>query len=283
MAMSLRRLALPLTLSLVLHALLIGAAWLLPVSSRSGTASTHTARKSTWSVCLDGPRRAARPRNPHVVVIDEHGEVKIRIDSSSVTDVHVPAVGVGPVGGGAHAGEGPSGGAKSGSPPLLAVSGRANRVAYVIDRSISMGQSGALKRAVEEVNASLSQLNPEMQFLILAYNKSAAPLLTTGWTSADPTSLEDARRRLEGLTATGATDHVNALLRAVQTRPDLIFLVTDADDLRDDSVRRITGMNQGRAKIHVVELARGKGMDGPLARLAESNGGTYRRVSPDSK
>src|SRR5262249_33777939 len=82
------------------------------------------------------------------------------------------------------------------------------------------------------------------------------------------------------LRASGSTNHVEALRRALELGPDVIFLVTDADDLTPEQVRKGTQWNGGRAVSHAVELG---GPDdsrpgGPLEQLARNNGGTYRFV-----
>jgi hypothetical protein len=275
----LRRLALPLGLSLALHALLLGAVWLLPLPSL-GTGSTTGAPSSPWLVSLAGPRQRARPAAPP----------GLGFEDDVFPTIHPPnpangiSVNVSPVEGGGEGHDGPPGvsakPAEKSAPSLLAVPGAARRVVYVLDRSVSMGTSGALKRAVREVIASLRQLPVEAHFQVIAYNRVAEPLLSGDWIRAEKSALADAVRRLNDLTPSGATDHVRALNRALLARPDLIFLVTDADDLLDEQVKQITRRNPSKATIHVVELAAGKGVGGPLARLAESNRGTYRRVSP---
>jgi hypothetical protein len=167
----------------------------------------------------------------------------------------------------------------------LPVPPAARRVVYLLDRSLSMGESGALDRARRELAASLGRLPPGARFQVIVYNRRADPLAgggPDGLRPADAESVREAARWVAALPASGSTDHVPALLRGLALRPDVLYLLTDADDLSAADVRAVTARNLGRAAIHAVELSRrhAERPDGPLRRLAEANGGTYRRVPP---
>jgi hypothetical protein len=159
----------------------------------------------------------------------------------------------------------------------------ARSVVFVLDRSISMGPSGALAAARREVLSSLQALPPETRFQVVAYNKrvESSPVQPRdGLLPATPEAVAGVAGWLEGLAAEGGTDHARALLRGLIWRPEALYLVTDADDLAEADVNRITRINAGRTAIHVVELGRG-GTDTPaLRRLAESNGGRHHRLAP---
>jgi hypothetical protein len=147
---------------------------------------------------------------------------------------------------------------------------------------MSMGLSDMLDLARADLIASLRRLPPGTLFQVIPYNHTTEPLRlggTTGLVPADPPVIEEAVTRLAALTATGPTKHLQALKRGLALRPEVIFLATDADDLTDADVRAVTALNQGRAAIHVIDLARGQPRpDSPLARLAANNRGQYRRV-----
>ena len=63
-------------------------------------------------------------------------------------------------------------------------------------------------------------------------------------------------------------------------QPEIIFFVTDADDLTTEQVRNVMLFNHGGAAIHTVELNnRGQVYEEtPLQLLAHLSGGTHRVV-----
>jgi hypothetical protein len=156
-------------------------------------------------------------------------------------------------------------------------------VVFVIDCSASMGINGGLTAARRELLASLGRLPKSARFQVIAYNRTAYPLRLAGGSDlvrADEENRRETAALLARLRASGSTNHVEALRRALELGPEVIFLVTDADDLTPEQVRRLTQWNGGRAAIHAIELG---GRDdsrpgGPLETLARSNGGTYRFV-----
>jgi hypothetical protein len=177
------------------------------------------------------------------------------------------------------AGSGASGGQRS----LLETPAAARSVVYLLDRSLSMGPSGALARARRELLASLSRLAPGTAFQVILYNRQALPLRIdgrSGYLIADDATRAAVARELDQVAAAGNTDHVAALRMGLRMRPDVLFLVTDADDLNDREVREMTALNDRHTTIYTVELSRGKEADGPLRHLAVLNGGTHRRVPP---
>jgi hypothetical protein len=159
------------------------------------------------------------------------------------------------------------------------------RIVYVIDRSSSMGEHGALEAACRELLTSLAHLPATARFQVVLYNRSASPLLLGGRTdlaAAGADSLRQVETALAALRPAGGTSHVSAIKTALTLLPDVLFLVTDADDLTQNEVRELTALNRGRAVIHAVELTpRPEQGDGPLALLAHGNGGTYRVVNPE--
>ncbi len=82
--------------------------------------------------------------------------------------------------------------------------------------------------------------------------------------------------------AAGGTDHGNALRRALAFRPNVLYFLTDADNVSPDDVRTATRINAHHTIIHAVEVSGAASRpDGPLHKLAADNGGTYRRLDPD--
>jgi von Willebrand factor type A domain len=163
------------------------------------------------------------------------------------------------------------------------VHAQAKSVVYVIDCSMSMGQDHALERAREELLASLNRLSPSTRFQVIAYNWNPEPLRLNGRTdlaAATPENKFQAEEQIRKLQARGRTAHVPALQYALRLQPDVIFFLTDADDLKAQEVRQVTQANHGRTVIHAIELnSSGRGSaPGALSALAHHNRGDYRIV-----
>lgn len=295
-----RRLAVPLAISVVAHLMLVALFLHLPgrfVADGQTRPEASIPSMLTLSIA-SGPRAPASRRTPPRLVQEEWQPIDIDTQPRLVL-APAPASSAGrsvgqDTGPGSPApasvqGRGGSGnqggiGSVEGS-PILPIPATARRVVYLLDRSISMGPSGALSRARRELAASLRSLPPRSTFQILAYNRAIWPLVpgATGLVAADARNVASALSALDGLQAAGATDHAGALRRGLLLRPDVIHLITDADDLGDAEVLAITRANRAGTILHVVELSRlpGGTPNGALTRLALANGGRHRRVHPD--
>jgi hypothetical protein len=161
---------------------------------------------------------------------------------------------------------------------------RGRSVVYVVDRSSSMGVNGALDAVKRELRASLDRLPEDARFQIVFYNRHAEVLSIdrqTGLLPATAANKSQAVQRLDSLTAEGGTAHLEALQRALNLGADVIYFLTDADDLPPQTVQAVTRLNQRRVSIHTMELtAANRGReDMPLQVLARQNRGLYRAVS----
>jgi hypothetical protein len=170
----------------------------------------------------------------------------------------------------------------AGTTTFFQVPARAEAVVYVIDRSASMGLGGRLDAARRELLASLERLPETARFQVLVYNSTTEPLLPDR-PGLLPATAENKRRvaaALAGLQAEGGTRHDQALPRALALLPDVIFFLTDADDLTEDHLRAVTARNRGRSVIHVIELnpANRNRPDRPLQVLARQSHGVYQAV-----
>jgi von Willebrand factor type A domain len=187
------------------------------------------------------------------------------------------------IGGADSPGLGGRGGAGQSDTGLLRAPAAARRVVYVIDRSVSMGVSGALAFARHEVLAGIEALPDDARFAVIFYNRQAellSPDGQTGLVTATAANRAATARLLDDVPASGDTDHLAGLRRALALSPDVIFLVTDADNMTADQVRNAAILNRSRAAIHAVQLSRTGEQDeqSPLAQLARLTGGTHRVV-----
>jgi len=167
---------------------------------------------------------------------------------------------------------------------VFGVTGEGWKFVYVFDRSDSMNWHNRkpLRRAKAQLLGSLETLDSNHQFQIIFYNQEPAIFNPSGAPNrlafATDQTKRNAERFVSGITATGGTDHVAALLRAISLHPDVIFFLTDADDpvlsnvQLDHLHRRAAGIT-----IHAIELGFGPQRDPNnfLVKLARQNGGQH--------
>jgi hypothetical protein len=291
--MTAARVWLPLTISLALHAL-FGLAVVL-LSSPEGVHAEGPIRadavvlaENDGLITLDDPSppgknrsRAADPAPPAGSAETEEafkatvGEAPVMAATPAASAEPGPAIT------GDHSGGSGASGVRATG--LLRPPAKARTVVYVIDRSLSMGLSGALAVAKRELLAGLDALPADRRFAVVLYNRQAEPLGAggrSGLLDATEANRTAVARLAEGVRAEGGTDHLAALRRAVALGADVIFLVTDADELTAEQARNVALLNRGRAVIHAIELNNdGASPDEtPLALLARLTGGTHRVV-----
>jgi hypothetical protein len=151
-------------------------------------------------------------------------------------------------------------------------------VVFVLDRSASMGLDGRLERARRELADSLRRLPPSARFQVIAYNKVAEPIRIAGMTGllpATPTMVEAVIAAVNRLPAEGGSEHLKALTEAVKSGPDVVYFLTDEDDLELRDVRTVTRINHGRVCIHALCLVPPADGESPMQVLARSNRGQF--------
>jgi len=170
--------------------------------------------------------------------------------------------------------------ARSGQTQVFGVTGTGSRFVYVFDRSLSM-KGVALDAAKRELLASLRQLDRVHQFQIVFYNEAPRVMQPPQMQFADENGLRAAEVFVGGITAGGGTDHVQALKLAMRMSPDVIFLLTDADEpqLSRKELEEVHRSNGG-AVINVIEFKSGldPGKGASLRKLADENRGQYKYV-----
>ncbi len=169
---------------------------------------------------------------------------------------------------------------RTGQTQVFGLVGRGSRFVYVFDRSLSM-QGAPLAAAKRELLASLKQLEPTHQFQIVFYNERPRVMQSPQLLFADENGLAQAQSFVNSMTAAGGTDHLQALQLALRLRPDVIFLLTDAEEppltsRQLDDIRR----DNAATNINVIEFKSGPnpGKRGFLQQLAAQNRGQYKYV-----
>jgi hypothetical protein len=156
------------------------------------------------------------------------------------------------------------------------------RIVYVLDRSGSMGLHRALETARRELETSLARLPRTASFQVIEYNSTAAALVGRAdqFVPATADNIRLATAALDALPAAGTTRHLPALMMALGLHPDVIYFLTDADDLDNADRIQVTRLNAGRSVIHTIELTimnRGR-PDMPMQLLARDNRGCYQAI-----
>jgi hypothetical protein len=163
--------------------------------------------------------------------------------------------------------------------------GEGSRFVYLFDRSTSM-DGAPLVAAKEQLLASLEALKPVHQFQVIFFNNDVQAWDITGGQQRIPYA-SDSNKRLaaefvRGITAAGGTDRLGPLRRALAMQPDVIFFLTDADDVMSsfDVADVIERAGRIGAAIVCIEFGEGPRKEGQnfLTRLAQETGGDYAYV-----
>ncbi len=152
---------------------------------------------------------------------------------------------------------------------------------YVIDCSSSMEEGDTIGAARAELQASLRRLNSSKQFQIIFYDSELHPLTAQGENIlvATESNRRLARQFINSQQPTGRAFHRGALLAALQTKPDVIFFLTDGEvpELTARDLYDLKAANRRRTQINVIEFGRGAKLEKNwLDRLASDHRGSYR-------
>ncbi|NLX95470.1 MAG: VWA domain-containing protein [Rhodopirellula sp.] len=297
-------------LSLLLHvAILVVLGLTLQVAPRQGAMAERTAdvgivlkHQGGGEEFFEGPSggesaekatsEASRPSDRSLEeILDDQPPVDPTAALPAAMAIIGPAVAEGGgVGDAGAAGKGPRGpvngigGGTKATTSLFGVQGEGNKFVYVFDRSGSMGGSGrnALGMAKTALASSLESLDTVHQFQIIFYNEKPVIFNPSGQPGklalATEQNKERARRFIGSITPDGGTRHENALKMAISLQPDVIFLLTDADEprLSTGQLEQVHRWANG-ISINTIEFGLGPKMGGDnfLMRLARENGGRY--------
>ncbi len=166
----------------------------------------------------------------------------------------------------------------------------AQTVVYVIDTSSSMSTNNAIGFARQKLMQSINGLNQKQEFQIISYTH-LIKVMHLGNDKGTSSSLYRATRPnlnlaaffINSLGANGGTKHMPALQAALDLKPDVIFLLTDADQDRLSAGDLFTiraEYNKGhKTHINCIQFGEGPNLKTPaqnfLQQLASENRGTY--------
>jgi len=251
--------------------------------------------------------------NADAAVLSEFGAVSDALDPvAPLTDLSglldgTLGDGLGGSGGGSGGGHGRGhgSGVGDGSGPgvartsMFGLVGEGSSFVYVFDRSESMnsvftlnseGRSVSitpLEAAKVELMQSLDNLGPANKFQLIFYNDE--PLLYTDHYSAGGVyaATDDAKALakafIEELPGQGNTFHLAALELALRSKPDVLFLLTDAeakDDPPSSQIKRLIKMcRRNGTRVNVIHFAYAPRTQNPLNALAKATGGEHVSIS----
>jgi len=150
-------------------------------------------------------------------------------------------------------------------------------VAFVIDCSGSMA-GDRFRRVAAAVSDAVNQMQPHQEFAVLLFNNLALQLEDMGLMRATDANKLLVADQLAQVLPVGGTDPTDALLIAVQMKPESIVVFSDGE-FDPDIVHRVTRLNRtSKANIRISTV----GISSPvsvLKTLANLNGpGTYLEV-----
>lgn len=155
---------------------------------------------------------------------------------------------------------------------------------YVVDASSSMTTKHDSEaktrfgRVKVELVRSIGTMTPQQGFYVVFFNSQPHPMPARGLQPGLPdlkhSYLDWVARQRPG----GDTNPTTALELALALQPDVIYFLTDGVLPRGQNVlRRITGLNRGRCRIHTFAFGSRSG-ENLMRELATRNGGEYHFV-----
>lgn len=115
-------------------------------------------------------------------------------------------------------------------------------VVYVLDCSGSMGEFGKLAVARAALVSTLRKQPADVRFQVLAYSSATKPLVSGPFATASAANIASAETALSALKASGRSNHVEAVRAALALRPDVVVVLTDAEELTAAALKAVLGV-----------------------------------------
>lgn len=185
--------------------------------------------------------------------------------------------GAGDVGGGEGLSDGlGGGGGGGGGASFFGVEAQGSRFVFIVDVSGSMSVGGKIEALKVQLSRSIQNLVETSSFMVYTFSNDAEALANAkDWVAALDERKRWARRAVNGISAGGGTNPMNAFVMAfkLRPRPDAIYFMTDGEF--DESVAdEVARLNSTRAPIHCIAF--GTRESEPLMkRVAAQSKGTY--------
>ena len=179
----------------------------------------------------------------------------------------------------------PGGGGIGNRGNLMGVKAGAQTIVYVCDASGSMINTfSSLK---EQLTRSIQGLKSVQGFNVVFFQDEKCSSLADGLLFATPENKKRAFKWLDEQTTTGTTNPIPAIEQAFRQKPQLIYLLTDADFPDNAAVERtISRLNATKqTKINTIAFISGdagdelsQGFKDLMKKIAQDNGGQFKVV-----
>jgi hypothetical protein len=164
-------------------------------------------------------------------------------------------------------------------PSFAGVSLPVGSVVYLIDRS--QANDDVLDTVKEAVYRSARSLGPERKFQVILWHHTDEGTFAypdNGLAPATKEQVDAAKKRLEDVVSYGTTDLKQTMVKAMQSHPDVILIMTAKGfQLEHENVAAVREVMQGAAtQVHTFSL--GEAESATLKQIADEHNGDYREV-----
>jgi hypothetical protein len=152
-------------------------------------------------------------------------------------------------------------------------------IIYVLDNG--SGTKDVFEDLLDATLRSAASLGKDRRFRVMFWDHdNGAPFPASGYSPADPDSIESARSALTNAVAYGSTEPVAAVNSALLLRPDRIILVTAKSWELDDSVAdQVAAIDNGLpTKIDTIAIG-GSSNSKAFREIAAKTGGRYKELT----
>lgn len=155
--------------------------------------------------------------------------------------------------------------------------GVAKKIVYVVDRSGSMTDS--IMYVKYELKRSIRQLKPNQEFYVVFYSSGpAVEMPSRKLVPATEANKQQAYEFIDSIVPVGQTDPKEALKRAFEVGPELVYLLTDGE-FDKDVIPHIEKLNRGDTVTVNTICFIYTGGEAILQQIAQQNDGTYKYVA----
>ena len=169
------------------------------------------------------------------------------------------------------------GGSGSGGASFFGLEVKGGKFVYVVDKSGSM-KGRPLDSAKTELLRSISSLGEKQEFYVIFYDTGFQAMPGAGLVKGSDKNKRDCFSWVKGVGSTGGTNPTEAMKRALELRPDAIWLLSDGEFNSGIAETIQQANSDGRVVISTIAFLSRDG-EAVLRTIADQNGGKYRFVS----